>query len=167
MSNETVSMPVLTQEIKNRFLSKIAYTANPNSCWEWTANTGKNGYGKVTVESKTILAHRMSFLIHNNTDPLDNVVLHKCDNRKCVIPNLLFLGKHSDNSKDMISKGRGKEQFTDGQGHPNAKLTDEIVLEIRRKYDKENYSVKDLSYDYGIHQSAMSRIVNRKRWTHI
>lgn len=167
MVKETIPIPELNDEIKHRFLSKIAYTANPNCCWEWQANTSKSGYGKVTVKGITILAQRMAYYIHTGIDPIGSIILHTCDNRKCVNPNHLSIGTHKDNSRDMIIKGRGKEQFMNGEKHKNAKLTEDIVREIRRKHSEYGLKSGELALMYGICQPAMSRILSRKRWSHI
>jgi hypothetical protein len=56
--------------------------------------------------------------------------------------------------------------FERGSRHHGAKLTEELVLAMRAAY-KSGQPVKDIAHSFGIHQSATSRIVHRKRWTHI
>jgi len=48
-----------------------------------------------------------------------------------------------------------------------AKLTKTEVLQIREKYAKGNITQKVLGKEYGIDQSEISYIVNRKKWVHI
>jgi len=55
---------------------------------------------------------------------------------------------------------------TIGSRHGAAKLTEAIVLEIRKDY-ANGMRVGQIKEKYGIDQSDASRIVNRKRWTHI
>lgn len=77
------------------------------SCWKWIGSTSKWGYGKMRLGNKTILSHRLSWILHNDEElPSDLLVLHSCDVPCCVNPNHLFLGTHQDNMTDMIKKGR-------------------------------------------------------------
>lgn len=80
----------------------------PNTgCWIWLGSSGNSGYGKTRFgSSMDYSAHRLSFVAHNGPIPDGMCVLHKCDNRLCVSPSHLFLGTKSDNSKDMVAKGR-------------------------------------------------------------
>ena len=87
-----------------KMLSKINKT---DSCWLWTGKPNQNGYGRLRINKKTVLAHRLAYELWVGTIPLDKPnVLHHCDNPPCVNPEHLFVGTQADNIKDMVAKGR-------------------------------------------------------------
>ncbi len=77
-------------------------------CWEWTGSTAANGYGNFAHPDKSFgkLAHRISWIFEHGIIAEGLLVLHKCDNRKCVRPDHLFLGNHQANALDASAKGR-------------------------------------------------------------
>lgn len=91
---------------RTTYESFMANVEKTDSCWIWKGHKDRKGYGKTKLSGKRFGAHRLSYLYHV-CDPLDMHVLHKCDNPICVNPDHLFLGTHSDNMRDMSSKGRG------------------------------------------------------------
>ena len=58
---------------------------------------------------------------------------------------------------------KGKEGITNN----NVVLTNEIVLEIRKKYATGNYSQPMLAREYNCSQSHIQVITSRKIWKHI
>lgn len=85
-----------------RFWDKVHKTP---TCWEWVGAITSRGYGAIGYKKKIMQAHRLS-LIFVGRDPGELHVLHKCDNKKCVNPQHLFVGTHNDNMRDMAAKGR-------------------------------------------------------------
>lgn len=84
------------------------FTPEPNSgCWLWVGGESGFGYGHFTLPaSRCRTAHRAAWLLYRGPIPKGLHVLHTCDVRCCVNPDHLWLGTHSDNMTDMVSKGR-------------------------------------------------------------
>ena len=97
-----------------RFWSKVNRVEDPDECWEWIPKARhKFGYGIFMDRPYgTKKAHRVAWELTNGEIPNGLMVLHTCDNPPCCNPNHLFLGTAQDNSLDMMSKGRGRGQFS-------------------------------------------------------
>ena len=91
--------------MEKRFWSKVKKT---DYCWNWIASEAGNHYGGFKFRGQTTKANRVSWILHFGEIPKGMCILHKCDNKKCVNPDHLFLGTFADNNLDMMKKGRWK-----------------------------------------------------------
>ncbi len=132
-------------------------------CWEWTAGCFTAGYGMFTLNRTPFLAHRASWTIHFGDIPPKLRVLHRCDYVKCIRPEHLWLGTSDDNNKDKGEKGRAPR----GVDNPEAKLSEENVLEIRARYAAGGTTLVALAAEFGVTFALIGCIVRRKIWRHI
>jgi hypothetical protein len=139
--------------------------AGPKECWLWTAPLDKDGYGAMQIRYKRLRAHRISYAMHNGPLKSSELVLHKCDNPRCVNPNHLFTGSQADNVKDRDKKQRMHKPK--GELHPMSKLTEEKVRFIRANYVRGLIRMKDLAAMLGVNTPAVCNVVNRRAWNHI
>jgi hypothetical protein len=93
--------------IENRFWPKVN-KKGLEECWDWIGALSSNGYGHICYPDRYthVLAHRMVWMLTNGSIPDKKLVLHKCDNPKCVNPNHLYLGSPSDNMSDREERNR-------------------------------------------------------------
>jgi hypothetical protein len=134
-----------------------------NGCVEWTGAKA-HGYGKITVKNKSYSTHRLAYLMAKGSIPKGLFVCHSCDNRACVNPEHLWLGTHTDNMRDAISKGR---KLYKGEDNPDSRLTEEQVLEIRKSYEFREVTQKELAKRFNVSRSTIQYILYRKGWKHI
>jgi hypothetical protein len=98
------------KSVEPRFWSYVK-RLNPTECWEWIGKRDKYGYGFLRIgKIRSFQAHRISYLMFYKIQPGNLFVCHSCDNPPCVNPSHLWLGTAKDNSRDMVSKGRGRFQ---------------------------------------------------------
>ena len=97
--------------LEARFWSKVEISAG-DTCWEWAGSCLKKKlpYGQFSISTrhgrKMWKAHRVSWALVFGNIPEGYLVLHRCDNPKCVRPSHLFLGTAEDNMQDMVRKKR-------------------------------------------------------------
>lgn len=162
ISSKCGAAPRINGSLLERFEAK--YIRVPESgCWLWTAAVDERGYG--ILKSNEYLAHRVAWQLYHGPIPSGLYVLHRCDVRCCVNAlSHLFLGTQRDNIQDMIKKGRAV--VLAGEDKSAAKLTNESVLAIRAAV-AAGEGCSSLARRYHVHNSVVSRVATRKRWTHI
>ena len=149
------------KSLKKRFLAKFTQ-GTPSQCWLWTGAINAQGYGHVhDPDVGARRANRVSWEIFRGKVPVGMHVLHSCDVRACVNPNHLFLGTNLDNIKDRVKKGRSPNRR--GASHPQAKLTERDVHEIR----SSTASAYKLCKKYNVSPSHIYHIRWRRTWNHI
>ena len=112
--------------LADRFWEKVEKT---ETCWLWTANTVRGGYGQITLgwkEGKGLSHHVAWFLAHGEWP---SFLRHTCDTPACVRLDHLVPSNALDNMQDKHAKGR--QRYLRGADLPHTKLTDEDVTAIR------------------------------------
>lgn len=136
-------------------------------CWEWIGTLHPKGYDQFSYRGTTIKAHHFFFL----SIPDGLMRCHKCDNRKCVRPDHIFLGTALDNTRDCITKGRnrrgkvGPNQIR-GESVPSAKLNEAAVRIILAAPNKKG-ALKPFREKFGVSKRTISQVRSRKSWKHV
>lgn len=159
----------MDEKTLRRFWSKIdkngpipAHRPELGRCWVWTFST-RSGYGAFRIGNRMHGANRVAWLIQHGPIPKGLCALHQCDNKPCVRGTHLFLGTKTENNTDRDAKNRQAR----GETNARAKLTKNKVIDIRSRYASGGTSHRKLAKEFNISRGYVSKIVNRKNWTHI
>jgi HNH endonuclease len=167
MANKRANRRMNTVETPLEHLMENCIVDIVAGCWNWSGSMFDNGYGKFKNKElnsgKPIPASRASWMILRCSDiGRWDFVCHKCDNRKCVNPDHLFLGSGSDNMSDCSQKRR----INHGEDRPQSKLTEENVIEARQ-LRQQGMGWMRLAKRYGVHQNCVISAVTGKTWAHV
>lgn len=100
---------MMLDAIKVRFMARVLVDV-VTGCWEWQGANDSRGYGKFWLGGRSRRAHRVAFRLWKRTPRAGYVLLHACDNPKCVNPGHLREGRQKTNVQDMWRKGRAAWQ---------------------------------------------------------
>ena len=132
------------------------FEVDENGCHNWRRTLSRYGYGVIVIAGQRYLVHRM-VAARQGWKVKGLCVLHRCDNRKCINPDHLFVGTLADNRRDCVSKGRQAR----GSRHGNAKLTEGDVREIR---SAAGVTQTALAERYCVSPQLIGLIVRRRYW---
>jgi hypothetical protein len=136
-------------------------------CWHWKSAIGSRGYGIFWVGGKrrNEFAHRVSYRLNKGEIPQGLVVMHACDNPKCVNPHHLSIGTYSDNTKDSVRKGRAGCLRRKGYLSTSTKMHENTVMRI--KLLEGVIPRSRLAHLTGINEWSIRAITEGKNWKHL
>lgn len=157
----------MTKPLPARFLLKVDVTPG---CHVWTGRLNLKGYGRFDIGSRRngtrrqVMAHRFAYEHAHGRVAADLVVMHSCDNPRCVNLAHLKVGTPADNAADRDSKGRLGERR--GESNGRAKLDEAGVLEVRRRAGAGE-SRRAIARTLGVSPTAVTDITSGRTWAHV
>jgi hypothetical protein len=140
-----------------QILDEIQKPFVDTQCQLWAGPVSKHGYGHINIYGKKIATHILACEIKEGKHrPIDLVTRHLCGNKLCCNPDHLEFGTFQDNSIDNVKHGKSQ-----------AKLTEEIVREIRQTLGKDNLTKKQRANKYGISVTNLSYVEKNRIWKHV
>jgi len=142
-----------SQSVKHRFFDKVD-SMQAGECWNWDGTISDHGYGDFWCLGKRCRAHRISWEIYYGIIPEGKLVLHRCDNKRCINPAHLYLGTNSDNMKDYIKRSKNP---TVGCFHSRLTSNEAEMVKVLRKY--KNLSQTQLAELFSVSRSVIYNVL--------
>lgn len=152
-----------SRSVAERFWESVS---KGESCWLWVGSGTLGGYGQLAAEDSTtkLYVHRYSWELHFGPIPPGLQVLHRCDVRRCVRPDHLFVGTQLDNIRDMWAKGRARPVRGAQTGRSDFVEADIHAIRQRRMHGETCTSI---ARSFGVSTASISKIVLLQRWAHV
>lgn len=189
-------LPVFSVKEIQRFYSNIDRSPGQGprgDCHAWVGSRFVNGYGRFKSKGRTMKSSRIGLMLCTGEDPYPLVVCHTCDWPPCNNEDHLFSGTVLANNQDRNKKGRAAtgdrsgsrlhperlargvrnglrvhpERAPMGERNRHAKLTDEQVKEIHRRYALGGVSYIELAREFNLTGANVSFIVRRLTWKNV
>jgi len=167
------------EPLADRFWRKVK-RRDAEKCWPWQAARDAFGYGLFAIDWDKSGPRRRTKLRHasivawelstGRKKPKKKHVMHSCDNPCCCNPAHLSLGTAKENAQDRMRKGRNADPALTkhvGEDHGRAKLTERLVVEMRKKADRPGGNIAAIAREYGFNENTVRSAVRRKTWTHV
>ncbi len=148
--------------LQTRFWAKVN-RRGPDECWPWTAGANSKGYGKISVNGRYRLAHRVAWELANQKPvPPGLTVDHACGVPLCVNPRHLEAVSNLENNR---RGGLRRRNLASAENKPlcNSCLTTEQISAIRQ--DPRGY--KALARIYNVDRTTIRGIKLRRTYAHI
>lgn len=160
-------------------IARLEKATGIDKCWSWPGKTDHKGRGRVSVNGKTMLAHRAVWERVVAPIPEGKMLCHRCDNMGCVNPAHMYVGTHADNMRDMKDRRRyfqardpervrkiaqrlgSSNTWCKGEANATAKLTREQAATIR----VDPRSSRVIAEEFGVHASTVQRIKSGALWS--
>lgn len=162
--------------LADRFWPKVDRRGD-DECWPWLASKDEHGYGMIHVKNTghsrhkgdhggghSTRSHIVAFKLSGGVLLPGQIVCHHCDNPPCCNPKHLYAGNQLMNVGDRERRGRSNRRM--GEEHGQAKLTEEVVRDIRGREWKRGLARK-LGDVFGVDRNTIYAVRNRKTWRHV
>jgi len=133
-----------------------------DDCIDWPYGRDAMGYGVINIGGTYQRTHALSCEWTHGPNPGGLVVAHSCGRPNCVNPRHLRWATITENAHDK--EGHGTVVY--GVKHPNARLTEDDVREIRASWEA-GVTFSDIARHYGIHRVHARNIVRLKVWARV
>lgn len=133
-------------------------------CHFWQGPLDSKGYGQLTINGRMCLVHRWIFYASQSKEYKRHVVImHSCNNPKCVNPQHLFEGSQKENIQYAAACGRmGRAR---GENNGASKLTDvqvKLILEKWENSQKKYGLLSKLGREFNTSNTTIGNIVNKR-----
>jgi len=145
-------------------LKMLSLETDTDECLIWPYHRDRNGYAvhtDTTTVGSDYVSRQICEIKHGPPPHKSSQAAHKCGNGAggCYNWKHLRWASPSQNSYDKMDHGT----VPLGSNHPNAKMTEDKVLEARARW-KNGETVTELAKELGVHKASMHDIVHRINW---
>ena len=135
-----------------------------DDCIVWPYARAASGHGRIRIKGISYGVHELACELHYGPRPAGMSAIHgPCHNPACFNWRHLSWGTHHRNMLDRERDGT----LPRGNVLPQAKLTRELVIEIRARYAYGDISQEQLAIEYGVTRRTIGRVVSRENWRHV
>jgi hypothetical protein len=96
-----------------------------------------HGYARAYAQKQGRYVHRLAYADYHGLaigDLMGKVVMHLCDNPRCINPQHLKLGSQAENLADMRSKGRSNNQHGELSESDKERIRDLAAAGVIREH---------------------------------